>query len=241
MKQYGLAACQVLWRELCYYAALSPHTFHLEFLAQGLHDTPDALREAVQASVDAFEGRGLDAVLLGYGLCSNGLVGVTARTTPLAVMRGHDCITFLLGSKERYRTYFDAHPGTYWYSPGWIDAHQQPGRERYETVLAQYVETYGEENARYLMEAAEGWMTQYDRAVYVDMGFGDPEPYMAYTKACADWLGWRYERLEGAPALIRRFVNGDWRDEEVLCVAPGQRIAASHDDAIITAEDGDDD
>ena len=40
-----------------------------------------------------------DAILLGYGLCGNGLAGVTARHTRLVLPRAHDCIGILMGSR----------------------------------------------------------------------------------------------------------------------------------------------
>ena len=94
-------------------------------MKQGLHNTPDALRKELQKAIDEVEG-GYSAILIGYGLCSNGLEGIVARNTKLVIMRGHDCITFLLGSKEHYKKYFERHPGTYWYSPGWLDSGSMP-------------------------------------------------------------------------------------------------------------------
>jgi len=236
MQRYTIVACHVLWRELCYYAALSRHCFQFRFLEQGLHNAPDVLRREVQAAVDAVDGAGCDAVLVGYGLCSNGLVGIEARDVPLVVMRGHDCITLLLGSKERYREYFDGHGGTYWYSPGWIQTNTQPSKERYEQALQEYVATYGEENARYLMETAHDWVNQYSNAAYVDLGFGESEAYKAYTKECADWLGWSCDLLEGDPRLIQDFLEGAWDTERFLVVEPGHRIVAPHDETIVAAE-----
>ncbi len=236
MNRYHLIACHVLWRELCHFTAQSNNVFEIKFLEQGLHNTPDLLREEVQEAIDDVPEDSCDAILLGYGLCSNGLMGVEARETRLVVMRGHDCITFLLGSKERYREYFDAHPGTYWYSPGWIDTETQPSKKRYETVLAHYEEQYGKENAQYLMESTENWMHTYNSATYVDLGIGNSEGYKAYTKDCADWLKWECDILEGDTQLMRDFVSGNWDSEHFLVVEPGERIVPSHDEAVITVE-----
>ncbi len=93
-------ACHVLWRELSYFASLSPHNYQFQFLKQGLHNVPDQLRQELQAAIDE-AGDEYEAILLGYGLCSNGLMGIQARGTRLIVMRGHDCITFLLGQGAR--------------------------------------------------------------------------------------------------------------------------------------------
>ena len=66
------------------------------------------------------------AIVLGYGLCSNGLVGVTARRQKLIVPRCHDCIALFLGSPARYDAVFRDHPGTFYLTPGWVKENQDP-------------------------------------------------------------------------------------------------------------------
>ena len=228
-------ACHVLWREVCYFAAMSDNVLHVQFLRQGLHGTPDILRSELQGAIDAVDPQECDAILIGYGLCSNGLEGIVARDTPLVAVRGHDCITFLLGSKEHYREYFDANPGTYWYSPGWIDTGGMPGEERYQRVLAEYTAKYGRDNAEYLMEMEQGWFTRYSNGAYVDLGFSDAAELKRQTRECAKWLGWRYDELCGDRKLMQDLVAGRWDDERFLVVPPGQSIVATHDERIIAA------
>jgi len=64
--------------------------------------------------------------VLGYGLCSNGILGVQARGQDLIIPRCHDCISFFMGSPEAYRKDFDAHPGTYYLIPGWLSERKDP-------------------------------------------------------------------------------------------------------------------
>jgi hypothetical protein len=232
--RYQLIACNVLWRELCYYAALSRHEFRLQFLPWGLHTDPPELRRAVQAAVDQTADP-VDAILLGYGLCSKGLEGITARQAPLVITRAHDCITCFLGSRQRYQAYFDANPGTYWYTPGWIENHLAPGQERYEANYRAYLEKYGEDNAQYLMDMEQRWFKEYTTAAYVDLGVGDTAAHEQYTRECAAWLKWRFDRLPGDPGLIRRLVDGDWAGDDFLVVPPGHRIEATHDATILRA------
>ena len=236
MTRYKIIACHVLWRELCYYASQSRNVFDFHFLEQGLHCTPDILRKELQEAIDGVDGE-YAAILIGYGLCSNGIEGIVARDTRLVVVRGHDCITHLLGSKERYRQYFDEHPGTYWYTPGWIDSGSQPGKERYDQTYQSYVEKYGEDNAQYLMEMEQGWFKEYTNAAYTDLCFGENDHYKEYTRQCAEWLGWNYDELQGDPTLMKNFVEGDWSSDDFLIVEPGQRIVASYDEGIIKAEE----
>jgi hypothetical protein len=140
------------------------------------------------------------------------------------VPRGHDCITLLLGSKDKYQEYFDSHRGVYWYSPGWIESGKQPSRERYEQLLRQYKEKYGDDNARYLMEVEQGWIGQYNWATYIDWGLGSSDQCRDYTKRCAEFLHWNYDELKGSSDLMQKLVDGRWDDGEFLVVKPGQTI-----------------
>ena len=80
-----------------------------------------ACRPGLAEALAAVDESRYEAVLFGYGLCSNGLVGLTARNVPLVLPRAHDCITLFLGGKERYLEYFHAHPGVYFKTTGWIE------------------------------------------------------------------------------------------------------------------------
>ena len=235
MKKFFVISCHVLWREICYFASISSNVFDFHFLKQGLHNTPDILRQQVQDAIDAVDGD-YDAILIGYGLCSNGLVDIHARDKKLVIMRGHDCITFLLGSKEHYQRYFDRHPGTYWYSPGWIDTTLMPGKDRLEAIFKEYKEKYGEDNAEYLMQIEQRWIHDYSNAAYVDLGFYNTQQYKAFTKNCAQELSWNYDELAGDPQLIQNFLDGNWSADDFLIVPPGEKIIASHDERIITAQ-----
>ena len=234
-EKYYIIACHVLWREICHHASVSKNIFYIKFLRQGLHNTPEILRKELQQAIDAVDGE-YPVILIGYGLCSNGIEGISAKKSKLVIMRGHDCITFFLGSKSRYKSYFDEHPGTYWYTPGWIDTGTQPGKERYENLLQSYIEKYGEENAEYLMEMEQGWFKEYNNAAYIDTGVVDGTDYKNYTKECTEWLNWNYDELVGDSGLLKDFLEGNWDSERFLVAEPGQKIKASHDDNIIHAE-----
>ena len=231
-------ACKVMQREAYLCAARSKNIIDIVFLQQGLHNEPDKLRAEVQNALDLtqdYQGDEYDALLLGYGLCSNGIVGLSAKI-PIIVPRGHDCITLLLGSKEKYREYFDSHRGVYWYSPGWIDTGSQPGKERFDKTLKEYIEKYGDDNAQFLMEAEQNWMKEYNWATYIDWNFPNSENEKSYTKQCAEFLGWKYDELKGDSGLMQRLFDGKWSDNEFLIVKPGQKIGEDlTNDGIIKA------
>lgn len=226
-------------REAYYCAARSKNVVDVVLMEQGLHDEPQRLctevRKALENTLD-IQGRPYDASLLGYGLCSNGIVGLSAET-PIVVPRGHDCITLLLGSKDKYKEYFDSHRGVYWYSPGWIESGKQPSKERYEKLLEEYKEKYGDDNAQYLMEVEQSWMKEYNWATFVDWGLTDSGEYKNYTKRCAEFLHWNYDELKGSADLMQKLIDGDWHESEFLVVKPGQKIGEDlTNDGIIKAE-----
>jgi hypothetical protein len=226
-------------REAYYCAARSKNVVDVVLMEQGLHNEPDRLRTEVRKALENthdIQGRSYDASLLGYGLCSNGIVGLSAEI-PVVVPRGHDCITLLLGSKDKYQEYFDSHRGVYWYSPGWIESDEQPSKERYEKLLKEYKEKYGDDNAQYLMEVEQNWIKEYNWATFIDWGLTDSSEYKNYTKRCAEFLHWNYNELKGSPVLMQKLIDGDWHESEFLVVKPGQKIGEDlTNDGIMKAE-----
>ena len=84
----------------------------ITFLDYGLHRVPTKLTFAVQDRIDEIETPSL--IILGYGLCGNGLDGIKARQHTLIIPRTDDCIAILLGSYSRYIKEFSSEPGTYY-------------------------------------------------------------------------------------------------------------------------------
>ena len=235
-------ACEVLFRETCYCAASSPNTHDLHFVTQGYHDNPDVGRQNLQESIDRAEKEKYGAVLLGYGLCSNLTMGLAAREVPLVIPKGHDCITVLLGSKERYAEYFGKHPGTYFYSAGWLE-YRSRGGERVEhsqksglgasQSYQDLVEKHGEENAKYIMEVMGGWTQHYTHGALIDFEFQAALDTEAKVRDICEKNGWEFTRIEGDLSLTRRWLDGDWNENDFLVLQPGQEIRATGDEQVM--------
>ncbi len=226
--RYKFVTCKVMQREAYLCASGCENIIDIVLMPQGLHDTPDILRSEVQKELDKAadpSGKPYDAILLGYCLCSNGICGLRSDI-PIVVARGHDCMTLLLGSRHRYQDYFDTHKGIYWYSIGWIEHCNElmPGKNRYEKLLAEYTRKFGEDNAQYLMETEQGWIKEYQRAVFIDWGLPGSDKAKQYTQECADYLGWDYDEIKGGDELMRRLIDGNWDNKDFLVVDPGHTI-----------------
>ncbi|HYK92394.1 MAG TPA: DUF1638 domain-containing protein, partial [Acidobacteriota bacterium] len=154
--RFKLISCEIFYREICAVVSRSPSTIDVEFMPKGLHDIGcKSMLERLQAALDRVDEDRYQAVLFGYGLCNNGIVGLAARSIPLVFPRAHDCIAMFFGSSSRYLEYFHANPGTYYKTAGWIERGEDAGElhqlsithligmdKGYEELVAKY----GEDN-----------------------------------------------------------------------------------------------
>jgi len=234
VKKLALIACKVLWREFSFFAGQSEAVIDSFFQPQGLHNDPENMRAQIQAVINQVEAEhNHDYLIFGYGLCSRGIEGLKSRKTPMVFARAHDCLTFLLGSRQRQIQIYREHPDAYWYSPGWIETGTQPSKERIEKEMELLRMKFGEEDARWLHSQMAGWNRNYHKAIYIDFKIGDREKYLAYTRACAEELGWEFIELEGDPALVKNLLSGQWDEKNFLILPPGQELKLSYDDDLV--------
>ena len=194
---------------------------NITFMDYGLHRVPSKLTWSVQDEVDRIEDPSV--IILGYGLCGNGLQGVKSRQHTLVIARADDCIAILLGSREAYLEEFENEPGTYYLTKGWLESGSDPLKEYNE-----YKEKYGEEDAEWLMDQQ---YQHYKRIVLVAHQQEDLEKYrsqaQAVAKFCERW-GMRYEEKLGSDRYVARLVEVanslDTQDKDFLIVPPGGEI-----------------
>ncbi len=241
-----LISCEIFTREVGAAVARSPHRVDIEFLPKGLHDIGmGPMRARLGEVIGRVDETRYDAVLMGYGLCNLGLVGLGARTVPLVLPRAHDCITLFLGSRARYSDYFRANPGTYFLTSGWIERGDNAGEMTDQSVgrrlgmdasFAELAEKYGEEEAEYLWREMNGSREDgYHKYAHIVMGVEPPGQFEAEGRRRAAEKGWDFERLEGDMSMLQRLVDADWRDDEFLVVPPGHRVEASYDGLVVKA------
>ena len=245
---YKVIACEIAFRELCYAAAQSRNIIDMEFLTQGYHDIPGTGRSEVQKRIDAVPAGRYEAILLGYGLCSSILPGVTTAHTPLVIPRAHDCITFFLGSKERYQQCFHSKPGTYYYTSGWLECAKRRGstgpiwggaslpasaNTNLKATYEQWVKKYGEDQAKYLLEEMSRWTDSYTHGRLITLDFVKHlKLHEEVRKICAE-RGWQYDEVQGDLSLFHKLLEGEWADADFLIVRPGQKVVATNDEQVI--------
>ena len=165
------------------------------FLDYGLHSVPKELKLTVQEQIDGIEEPSL--VVLGYGLCGNGLHNIHAGKHMLVIPKADDCISMFMGSRQRYLQEFRANPGTYYLTKGWLEVGSDPLSE-YEG----YVAKYGEDTAVYLMTTQ---YQHYKRLVFVAHSQEDLDAYRhqaLQVAAYCERFGMVYEEYLGSEEFV---------------------------------------
>jgi len=196
----------------------------ITFLDYGLHEVPIKLAETVQQQIDAIERP--SRVLLGYGLCGNGLKGIEAGQHTLFIPRADDCIAILLGSYQAYLKEFSENPGTYYLTKGWLESGSDPLKEYHQMVAK-----YGAEDGAWVMD--QQYM-HYDRLVFVAHTQEDLETYRPRAQDVAEYCkrwGMKYEEILGSEDYVRDLVKAvntlSESDDEFLVIPPGGSIEQS--------------
>jgi len=235
--KFRLLSCDVLMREVCHCIVRSPHTVDLSFTPRGEHNEPAKLRARLQADIDAASSNGsaYDAILIGYGLCGNATQGLVARDVPLVVPRAHDCTTLFLGSRQAFQEHFGSNPSQTWASVGYA--------ERGDTIIsdsstrdwlgmgqdyAELVAQYGEENARYLMEALRVEHGS-DQLFLLDVPETRVDSILERIRAYAEAEGRTIKPIQGSIRLIDTLLSGEWPEPDFLIVPPRHRVEGIYD------------
>jgi O6-methylguanine-DNA--protein-cysteine methyltransferase len=205
-------ACATVAEELGRMGADEERMTVLEF---GLHLEPDDLREALQERIDSLDGA-LD-VLLGYGLCSYAVSGLSGGPHRLVIPRVQDCISLFLGSEHERMALLEREPGTYFLTKGWIEA-SDGATEEYDRIR----ERYGEERAR---RVARAMLANYTRLALINTGNYRLDEYRRFAREQAEMLDLRYEEIPGSNRLLKKLLFGRW-DGEFVVVEPGSTVRA---------------
>jgi len=196
-------------------------TKDVTFFDFALHEVPKKLHETLQETIESIQQPSL--IVLGYGLCGNGLHEIQAGKHTLLIPRTDDCIAIILGSYQAYRREFDKVPATYYLSKGWLEGGSTPLQEHQGLV-----EKYGQEKADWLMDYQ---YRNYKRLVLIAQSARELERYrpaaQEVARYCERW-GIRYEELIGSDAMLIRLVeiatDLDQLDEEFIVVPPGSEL-----------------
>lgn len=206
-----IIACETVGEEL---RSLIPQDMPAKFFEFGLHNTPDKLHTVLQEEIDQTR-EDVDTILIGYGMCSKGTIGLQSRRFRLVIPKLDDCIGLFLGSREAYKQQHFKAPGTFYLTKGWIECGDDP-----YTEYLKIRDKYGHEKAYW---AEKMVIANYTRLLWINTLDGNVQKYREYAKHVADFFELAFEEIQGSKRLIKQLVEGNWNDEFVV-VEPGGQV-----------------
>ena len=183
-----------------------------------LHISPERLKEALRAAVADADKPGA-TIVLGYGMCSNAVLGLKTEHATLVVPRVDDCIAMMLGSNEAFAAESAKACGTYYVAKAYL--------EECDTIFSEHeklIEKRGLERAEKMMRLL---LKHYTRVVLIDTGRYDLEPYRARVAEFAERFDLAVEDVPGTTRILDALVEGGWGDDFV--VAPPGHELTLHD------------
>ena len=223
--------CGVLGPDVNHVASELNLDLKKKMLPGGLHQTPHLLRQRLQESIEeAAKDSSCTRIVVGYGLCGKGTVGISApQNIPLVFPRVHDCIALFLGSDRAYQKEFQKFPGTYYISTGWYQEKIKPENVKDKEIWVgakgmgslEIIEKYGESSGKEIIDFFSTWQGNYQRAAFIDTGIGKADLCARHARQMADEYNWQYHVIKGSLSLVTRLLTATESDDQILLVPPG--------------------
>jgi len=187
----------------------------IHYVDQGLHVMPKRMVEVLQKKVQ--EVSYATRIVLGYGLCGNGIVGLSSNNKPLVVPRCHDCTALFLGSQAAYAKMLDARPGALFLTPGLLEQRKDP-LSRFEE---DYVPRVGHENAEWTIRTE---LKNYTHFILIDTGGTDIVVLRERTLENVAFFKKQYEEIHVKLEYFEKLLLGPYTDEDFFILGAGEKV-----------------
>ena len=232
-KKIFVIACAVLAVDLKHSAEELGLDVEYTFLEAGLHSNPKLLNKKLQTAINEITATGIcDRIIIGYGVCGYGTIGIQSGNVPLILPKVHDCIALFLGGDAAYKSEFKKYPGTYYFSTGWCEEKTEPMTQRSQIAyfgdqklnFNDLLNKYGEKAASQTFKFLNSWQENYQRAAFIETGAKVSPHYENLAKQTAEEFHWRFDKIQGSQSLIKKILTLDQSTPEILYVPPGHVI-----------------
>ena len=208
-----LLACHTIRMEIEKAARETGRCYPTVWIESGLHLQPESLRGRIQEELDRLNHA--RRVILGFGFCGNAVVGLVSGDFELVVPRVDDCITLLLGSRER-RDACLKDGGVYFLTQGWLEDELNIWKE-YQATLARL----GPERTD---RAYRLMLAHYRYLGLIDSGAYDLSALLPRVREIGARLHLEPRVLPGSDAWLKRLLTGPWQGDGFVIVPPHTRV-----------------
>jgi hypothetical protein len=202
-------ACRTVAHELTSAIETTGASYPVCWVDSEFHNRPEKLREEIQSKIDGLWNA--NTIILAFGLCGNGLIGLHSEKARLILPRTEDCISLLLGSQER-RAMLTQEAPRFFFTKGWLESEGSIAHE-YEYCVRRFGLQRGLKIMRMMLKG-------YRYFSFIETGGYDSAPYIAKTEKLARKLGLAHQVIVGSSRFFEKLLLGPW-DHEFIVVQPG--------------------
>lgn len=217
----ALIACKTIEKEV--EAILEQYSISMDYIfyvASGLHNSTMRLQEAVKKEMEKLKELDVDRLLLCFGLCGNMIDGLETGDYETILPKTDDCITLLLGSRQR-RKNLDERKRGYFLTKGWLQGEANLHKEYKDAITM-----YGQKTAD------EIYQEIFDRYTYlslIDTGQNDFEEFYEEGKEIAKDFGLKPTRIKGEMDWLTGYLMQDIerlkKNDRIVIYPPYSRMS----------------
>ena len=212
-----LLGCGTIQKELEEVIEKNGLELDIIWLESGLHAVPNELKKELQKHIDAADGYG--EIILGYGLCGNALVDITATHCDILYPRTDDCISAFMCENCREA---ELRRDSYFLTRGWLSMKTSDSLvEQFNKVMEQY----DEETAQEILEMMYG---NYKRIVYLKVEDEIAPEDLALAKQRAADMNFVFEIEPATIKLYEKLILGDETYKGVQRLKKGETLTLKH-------------
>lgn len=177
-----------------------------------LHNVPEKLRMRLQGEIDNVEQA--SNILLLFGCCGSGTVGLTSRNCKIICPKVDDCFSLYMGGNERRKNLHKS-VYTYFFTKTYIENKLSLWHE-----IERVKEKYGDKNAKKIINMMIG---KYEYIRVIDTGSYDINDILHKTTKIASEHNMEHEIIKGDLTILYKALQGIW-DEDFIKVDSNQTI-----------------
>lgn len=108
---YKVIACSI-FTPYVNHLSLDDSQYEFIYLEIHQHDHPQYLGKLIQDEID--HSKNYDKIIVLYGVCGGALLAIEAKDIPIVIIKVHDCMSILLGSKKKYEEITESSKSIAW-------------------------------------------------------------------------------------------------------------------------------
>ena len=206
-----LIACEMQKKEIEATILETDFPGEVMWLEKSLHEKPKRLKKALQEAIDSCQTK--SAILLGFGMCGNGVMDLVSANTPLIIPMFDDCIRMLLSPGESLP--IPSSSSSLFFTEGWLESDECMLKE-----INFYNKYYGQEKGnQYTRQILEG----YDSVTFIDTGLYDINKCRKKVQVKCNLCGLTIKTDPGSTRVYKKLLSGIY-DDEFVVKAPGEKI-----------------